>query len=187
MSIESTAVPTITDLELFRGFTAAEIEQVTRNSPCLTLNVGDKLFTAGEMDRAIFVLVRGSVRIELTDVAESDATLAELNAISVFGESNFFHNHPHQTNAICTSEVEVLRFDRATYENWLQMGDVLAYKLGANAAEILASRLDQTDRWVKSTLHKEETDHARKAWRDFRSHMTSRFSTRSRMGFTGGT
>lgn len=186
MTIGTFSVPTMGELELFRGFSASEIEQVTKNSTLLTLNEGEKLFSAGELDRAIFVVVRGSVRIELTDVAESDATLVELNAISVLGESNFFHNHPHQTNAVCVSSADILRFERATYDNWVQMGDPLAYKLGANAAELLAARLAATDQWVRSTLHQEETTHARNSWREFRSHMTSRFGNRGRMGFTGG-
>jgi CRP-like cAMP-binding protein len=187
MSIETFAVGTLNELELFKGLSAEEIETVSQSCARLQLEAGEKIFSGGDLDRAIFVLMRGTVRIELSDLTDRDAVLVELNAISIFGESNFFHHHPHQTDAVCLTEAEVLRFDRATYDNWLQLGDLLAYKLAANAAELLALRLNQTDHWIRETMKKEETQHARNAWREFRSHMVSRFSGGNRMGFNGGT
>jgi CRP-like cAMP-binding protein len=183
MTSEPSIAPAFQDLDIFRGFTAEEVETVTQAATTVTLEVGQNVFARGETTRALFIVVRGLVRIEMPDVPPEESLVVELSPVAVFGESNFFHEHPHQTNAVCAAATELLRIDRPLFDTWLAEGRSVAYKLATNAAEILASRLYQTDQWLHDNLHHKQEAHASRSWRDFRSHMTSRYQTRGRMGF----
>ncbi|MEX1230401.1 MAG: hypothetical protein WEB58_09180, partial [Planctomycetaceae bacterium] len=83
----------------------------------------------------------------------------------VFVESTFFHAGAHQTTVRCIEAARVAVLPFAAYEAMLKARSSVAYHLGANAAHILAARLQAADQWIREVLEdNEEIQH--RAFRD---------------------
>lgn len=125
------------------------------------------IFRAGENRPTLYVIVDGAVQIAIDVPGGSEAILASLGPRDMFGESSFFHPAPHSATARAVSPTTLLSLSRAEYERLIAAGSPAVCRLSAKAAEILAARLQATDRWVASLLAEEEQQVAA-SWRRFR-------------------
>lgn len=171
---------------LLRGLNANEVEEFLNKCEKMYLSPWAKIFSGGEQTRALYILLEGSVQILLEGMGDNPSVVAELGPGDVFGESNFFHAAPHHSTALCTSAVVLLQMQRTRYEELLATNSVMALRVGANAAEILAARLQTTDEWVQNFLAGHHREHAHDHWVAFRKGLTHGFTSKS--GFmVGGT
>lgn len=170
---------------ILRGLNAAEVEEFLSKCEKMFLSAWAKVFSAGERSRALYIILEGSVHILLEGVGDNPSVLAELGPGDVFGESNFFHASPHHSTALCTSAAVLLQLPRTRYDELLANNSVMALRVGANAAEILASRLQTTDEWVQNFLNGHHREHAHDHWLAFRKGLSHQFT---KSGFmVGGT
>jgi CRP-like cAMP-binding protein len=171
---------------LLRGLSAMEVEEFLGKCEKMYLSSWAKVFSGGEQSRALYIVLEGSVQILLEGVGDHPSVLAELGPGDVFGESNFFHPGPHHSTALCTSPVVLIQIQRTRYEELLASNSLLALRIGANAAEILAARLQTTDEWVQNFLAGHHREHAHDHWVAFRKGLAHGFTAKS--GFmVGGT
>lgn len=177
----------VPEVDLFRGFTPDELKSFMSQVETVSFFPGEPILVAGDWTRALYVLTEGAVRIELPDVESIDGVIADLTPISIFGESSFFHAHPHSTSVRCTAATKALRLTRERYDEWLNAREPLAFKLMLNAAELLAGRLYQTDQWIQRTLQAREQEKLHTSWREFRSHMSGRMRGSGQFMSGGGT
>ena len=102
----------VPEVDLFRGFTPDELKSFMSQVETVSFFPGEPILVAGDWTRALYVLTEGAVRIELPDVESIDGVIADLTPISIFGESSFFHAHPHSTSVRCTAATKALRLTR---------------------------------------------------------------------------
>ncbi|WP_010588535.1 Crp/Fnr family transcriptional regulator [Schlesneria paludicola] len=171
-------------VNLFRGLSAEEVRSMMSHAELRTYGSSASVFETGADERAIYFLVEGTVEIALEVPFSTEVILDELNVGSVFGESSFFHSQPHSVTARAVSEVTVARLERADYDRLLESNNLAACRMGANAAEILAAKLQHTDHWIADLLQAEEAHRTRERWHQFRQSLGHAFDNPEGGGFS---
>jgi CRP-like cAMP-binding protein len=144
------------------------------------------VFESGTEDRALYFLLEGSIEIQLDVPFAPQQVLAELQPVSVFGESSFFHPDVHSATACATSESTVIKLGRIAYQGLLDTHNISALRLAANAAEILAAKLQHTDAWIAQLVTNEQMHRIQQKWWDFRQSLGHSFSRPAGGGFSVG-
>jgi CRP-like cAMP-binding protein len=166
----------VRDVALFRGMTSEETWQVLDAAEDLDYAAGQAIFHEAGPDRALYLLVDGQVEIVLPLPGSGETIVARLEAGAVFGEASFFHGTPHVATARCLTPVLAIRLARTAYDQMLRAGSLPAYKVAANAADILAGRLQATDRWVADLVHQQQDAAIAASWRAFRERLGVSFA-----------
>jgi CRP-like cAMP-binding protein len=69
--------------------------------------------------------------------------------------------------------VLAVRLPRDRFDDLLRRGSMAAYKLAASAAELLAARLQATDRWIEDMRQQRQDAEIAASWRAFRHRAAS--------------
>lgn len=184
--MSSELVQKLQNLDLFRGLAVDDIDGLMAHVTTVTVAAGNPVFEAEAEERALYFLLDGTVEIELVVPFVTEVILDELAPISVFGESSFFHGTAHSVTARALTEVTVARLERSEYDRLLEANSLAACRLGANAAEILAAKLQRTDAWIVETMQSEEAHRVRRKFWDFRQELGHRFDRPEGGGFSTG-
>ncbi len=163
--------------ELLAGFQPAELEQLASKLNVLEYAEGVVVFSLGDTSRSLYLVLSGRVQIDLVGHTVEETKLAELGPNEVFGETTFFHAAAHNTTAWCQEATRLAELPYSTYELLLKSNSTIAYHLGANAAHILAARLQATDAWIREVLDHDEQLHRRDLRERYRSVFHPSFST----------
>lgn len=159
---------------LFDGLSESERQTLLEHFEELSLAGGETLFSAGDVQPALYILLEGAVEIVLDAPGGQEALVTTVEPKGVFGESSFFHPAPHNANARCRSDSRLIRLPRPAYEKLLEQEATAAFRIGTKAAELLAARLQATDHWV-SMLLGEEQQAITASWRRFREGLGGSF------------
>ena len=162
-------------VELFDGLAGNEILELLAASEDLAFNAGDTVFSAGDTGSALYLLLEGTVEIDLDVPKLGERVLAQLDSGSVFGEMSFFHPAPHAATAKCLTAARIMRLPRAQFDALSKEHPHISLRVTTNAAEILAARLHHTDEWIADTLTRHREHDIRENWRKFREHLMPSF------------
>ena len=171
------------NIELLAGFRPDELEQFATQLNSREFAAADMVFSIGDTTRSLYVILRGRVAIDLVGQVVDRTELAELGPRDVFGETTFFHAAAHNATARCLDATRIAELPYATYERLLKSDSAMAYHLGANAAHILAARLQATDKWIRDVLDRDEETHRRGLREQYHSTFFPKFTTLT--GFIG--
>ena len=171
------------NVELLAGFQSAELDELASKMNVLDYAEGVTVFTVGDTSRSIYLVLSGRVQIDLVGRTVDETKLVELGPKEVFGETTFFHAAEHNNTAWCQEPTRLAELRYATYEQLLKSNSSIAYHLGANAAHILAARLQATDTWIREVLDRDEQIHRRDLRDRYHSVFHPSFSTPG--GFIG--
>jgi CRP-like cAMP-binding protein len=155
-------------IEIFKNLTARDAEQLMPACEELKAVAGQVVFDAGVVGRALYVVLDGTVEIDLEPARAAERIIAVLEAGSVFGESSFFHAQPHSGTVKARTDVRLLRLNREPLDRLLASGSPAALRVAANAAEILAERLQQADKIIVALLDQIQDEKVHTAIREFR-------------------
>ena len=158
----------IQSVRLFHNLTHDEVQQLLDASEQLSYAEGESIFEEGEKGRALYVVLEGNVQITLAAPAIAETELFTVEPRGAFGESSFFHSAVHHATAHCLSPVRVICLRRGSYCELLKKDSLAAYKLAANAADLLGERLQQTDEWIERMLQGRQDAELVAKWRRFR-------------------
>lgn len=161
-------------IRLFEGLSREEIQQLLDSSEEVKFAEGATVFEEGGEGRALFVVIEGTVRLALGTLAWEDTELAQVGPQGVFGDSSFFHASPHHATAKCLTPVRLIRLQYSRYRELLDDEQVSAYKLAANAADLLGERLQETDEWIERMLQGRHNSEMLTKWKQFRRGIRSR-------------
>lgn len=161
-------------IPLFGDLTQAEREELMPSLEELSFSKGDVVLRAGDVDAALYVVLTGEIEIELALLGIESAPVASVGPNGVFGETSFFNPAPHSATARCRQPSTLLRLRRAEFDRLLSKNSLAAFRLSAKAAQILASRLQATDRWVSELLG-EQRQSIVASWRRFREGLGGSF------------
>lgn len=167
----------IRGVRLFQDLNRDEIQDLLDASEEVDFAEGQTIFAEGEAGQALYVIIEGKVRISLAAPTTAETELAILEARGVFGESSFFHRAAHHATAACLTPVRVIRLRGSKYRELLEKGSLAAYKLAANAADLLGERLQQTDEWIERMLQGRQDAEMVAKWRQFRRGIRSSSSS----------
>jgi CRP/FNR family cyclic AMP-dependent transcriptional regulator len=167
-------VERLTDVTLFAGLTPAECEELLQSCVELTFSPGDAVIRAGDFEPALYVVLEGVVEIMLDVPGGEESLVASVGDNGVFGESSFFHLAPHSATVRCQTPTRLLRLSRSEFERLLTNDSLAAYRVAANAAKLLAARLQATDHWL-SVLLMEQQGAVIASWRRFREGLGGSF------------
>jgi aspartate ammonia-lyase len=162
------------EIPLLKNLSVDEIRDLLAVAEDRQYKAGEIIFDEGTGERALYVVLYGQVEIRLPVSEFDDAAVSTIIGPSVVGESSFFHPAPHTAAVHCLTTVRAIRVGRDEYDRLATSKPLVAFKLATNAAEILARRLQETDRWIEELLQEVPGAQIAASWRNFRS----------RVGFT---
>ena len=167
---------TVAEVPLMAGMEPEELRELSAQMDIRGYAADELIFEKNADERVLQVIVSGRVRVELPDLPLEEASVIELEAGDVFGESTFFAAASHSTKGIAVSPVTTVRLARERYDELLQGGRMCAFKLALNAAELLGFRLQETDDWLWSMIREDQSAQIAASWKRFR-HRVSGYSS----------
>ena len=150
----------IDSLPFFKEFSAAEREKVVHTPGIFEkFKVGDVIISEGEINAAVFVVLKGivviqkKVKVEVTEnhispQKQVDFAIKELNPGSIFGEISLISQRPRNTSALAMSnQVVVMKITEAIIEKF---NFSIQRKLQNQLIQILVERLeDMNEQFIK--------------------------------------
>ncbi|QDU64914.1 DNA-binding transcriptional dual regulator Crp [Planctomycetes bacterium Pan216] len=172
----------LANIPIFRDTSEEERNQLLQVMEREHYNAGDDVITAEQESRGLHVIVEGTAHVILSvygftnpiiDDGEAqivDRTqIATLEIGAVFGEISFFDGETHTASVQAASDLDALLLPAAKFEELLKQGNYAAYKVGLNAAKILAGRLRSADKLISELILAQHDSLARSRW--FGSHL----------------
>ncbi len=134
----------LNNIPFFEGLPDQLRWHLSRAAERQTYDVGEKLFVDGDKRRALWVILEGTLAIELT-TGDEPHRLATLGPGDVVGESILLGDETHHTEGRVLAQMVTLRFDRSTLEPLLKDQPRLHAALLGKSARVLAARLKAAD------------------------------------------
>lgn len=121
------------------------------HSEVLLFRAGDDVIRAGEDDRALYIIVQGSLEIVLLDERGEEHRYGTIGQHSVTGEMAFLDGRPRAATIRALTDGELLRLSFESYEvlaaRYPELGRTIALDLG----RILAARLRRANDVIART------------------------------------
>jgi CRP-like cAMP-binding protein len=165
------------DVELFDNLTTQQADEILAACTEILCTAGRVIFEAGQEERALYILLDGTVEVDVASPRAGERQIAQLEKGSVFGESSFFNPSPHSATVKALTDARLLRLDHEQFNNLLKNDNVAALRLAANAAKILAARLQQADRCIAGLLEAYAGEKIHEAYSRFRQSMGHSFGS----------
>jgi len=155
---------------LFWDMTEAEVNEVRRRLKPEVHPKDDVILREGKTFQVLWIIARGECEVFKMVKSNVEQRLTVLDPGSVFGEMSFFQPAPHSASVRAVTEVEVMRLDRAEFEELESVSPAAVKKMLANTVRVLADRLRRMDDWTCELFERPDGPEThRKEWRDFRS------------------
>jgi CRP/FNR family cyclic AMP-dependent transcriptional regulator len=120
-------------------------ERLVDHSEVLLFRTGDLVIRAGEKDRALYIVVEGTLEILLHDERGAEHRYGVIDPRSVTGEMAFLDGRPRAATIRALTDGELLRISFESYEalaaRYPELGRAILLDLG----RILAARLRQAN------------------------------------------
>ncbi len=169
----------LTKVELFDNLTTQQAGEILAACTEILCTAGRVIYETGQTERALYILLEGTVEIDVASPRAGERQLAQLEKGSVFGESSFFHASPHSATVKALSDARLLRLDRDQFNALLQKDNLAALRVAANSAKILAAKLQQADLCIAGLLEAYAGEKIHEAYARFRSSMGHSFTSGS--------
>jgi CRP/FNR family cyclic AMP-dependent transcriptional regulator len=131
----------LSGITLFRGVPTRELEWLASTLHESRFPAGASVLTAEQPGEAVYVLLRGSVKIHLFTPDGTEAILAVLGPGEVVGEMSLADSLGRSANVSTLEESALLWMDRRTFRSGVESSAVLA----RNLADVLSRRLRLTN------------------------------------------
>ncbi len=96
---------------LFKDLAAPELKVILKAVKLEPHVAGDEIFSQGESARALYIIKKGSIRIQQTTEKGDSVEVARLGKDSHFGEMSFLDGEPRSATATALEASEVVRVD----------------------------------------------------------------------------
>lgn len=127
------------ELALLAGRPRSDWAKVLAHTETRRFSRGETIISAGEVDRALYLLTEGTLGVRLD--AEREDTFKAIDAPSVVGEVSFVDGGPRSATLFAITDGELLRLRLESFETLAarepELGRAILFDLG----RILAARL----------------------------------------------
>lgn len=145
----------LNSVSIFEPLSDAEIERLANASTAKIFAPGEAIVRKGQEGRSMFVIVSGSVRIQIPN-RSGNKVLSELSKNSFFGEMGLLTGEPRSATAVAIEETEVLQISKEALKPIFESNPVLVQAI----SEIIDERKEMIQSLDTET---EETDASKKA------------------------
>jgi CRP/FNR family cyclic AMP-dependent transcriptional regulator len=138
--VTATSLPGLTDLAetaLFAGLTFEQLETLRPSLRCKTFPAGTNVILVEQPGEVLFVILRGTVKIQVDQLDGSQVILAVLGAGQSVGEMSITDELNRSASVVTLDATTLAWVDRATFGNWQRS----IPRLTQNLARILSNRL----------------------------------------------
>lgn len=187
-------MPTLTpdflaNIPIFRGTTEQERSQLLQGMVAEKFAPGEAVIAAGDPNRGLHVITEGSAVVVLdvygleNPITEADpqivdhTEIAKLEIGSAFGEVSFFDGKEHTATVKAVTDLGVLTLPESVYREMVEHGNLAAFKIAANAAQILSERLRAADKAISELVLAQHDAFARSNWFSKHLELHSTFSS----------
>jgi CRP-like cAMP-binding protein len=132
--------------------TDAQWSTLVAHSERRRFRAGDDVIRRGDVDRALCIVVDGTVEARLSDSGLGRDGGVRMDAGSVMGEIAFLDGKPRSVTVRAVTDGELLRLTWESFERLRQSDPELAGAILFDLAQILAARLRQNDDFVRGWL-----------------------------------
>jgi len=115
-------------------------------------HAGDEVIRRGEVDRALYIVLDGSLETRLTEGRAGKGPAVPFPAGSVIGEIGFFDGKARTATVTAMSDGEMLRLSFESFRALAVSEPDLAQAMLLDLGRILAIRLRQTDEFIRGWI-----------------------------------
>lgn len=134
----------------FASFSNEQLDEIISAAQKVALKTNDVVFRQGELSETMYLILKGSVKIDRENGEEKTINVARLNQYEIFGELAMLSKEPRQATVTATKDAEFLVIDRAL------MLDIIRSSKPEEIIEVFSVLSDQmraaNDREFKETL-----------------------------------
>ena len=139
-------------IPLFKGLGNSELSILYQSIYERTYLKNEPLFYEGDIGRALFILVEGSIKLTKKTSSGSEITLAELKDGEYFGEMTLVDELPRSASAIATKDSRLLLLYKSKLEGIIQRQPRIGTAIMAHLCKNLSARLrDANSRLANSS------------------------------------
>jgi len=102
----------IREILTFRFLTQEELDRLIKASQIQLYAPGEKIITQGEVNQAIYAIIKGNVKVTVQEREENEAYISTIGAGEVFGEAGIFTEVKRTASVTCVEETLLLELDR---------------------------------------------------------------------------
>jgi CRP/FNR family cyclic AMP-dependent transcriptional regulator len=171
------AIERLGKISILADWPREQLAELLTHCELQTFAAGETIVGEGAEERALYFLLEGSAKVGLYVTRVGEEVLADLSAGSVFGEVSFFHAAKHSATIRCLEAATVLKLTRAKYDELKRQGSVMALRLGASTAELLADLLQRTNVWMSQHLTDQADRLVLEMWSGYRDRVRTGYNT----------
>ena len=113
---------------------------------------GEEVIRRGEIDRALYIVLDGSLETRLTERRAGKGPAVPFPAGSVIGEIGFFDGKARTATITAVTDGEMLRLSFESFQALAASEPELAQAMLLDLGRILAIRLRQTDEFIRGWI-----------------------------------
>ncbi|MBW6491516.1 MAG: aspartate ammonia-lyase [Lentimicrobium sp.] len=147
----------ITEIELFKGLTAQEIEKVVASVEKRNFNAGEFLFQESGPRQAVFIIYEGEVELFKKSALGAETKLSYFSRFDFLGEGSLTEESPHSTSARAKHKTTALLLRKDFFE---QNGPT-ALKIFSNISKVISRRMRQANARMISSAAQYESGRTR--------------------------
>jgi CRP/FNR family cyclic AMP-dependent transcriptional regulator len=133
------------DFAIFKNLSEAEWADVLRFAERQSITRGARILTAGESDRSLHIIVKGTVDV-LVDGPDGPKAVAAIGEGSVVGEMAFFDGGPRSAHVDARDDVEILGLTPGRFHQLAVAHPRLAQRILFDLGRVLSQRLRRQNR-----------------------------------------
>ncbi|MCP4254134.1 MAG: cyclic nucleotide-binding domain-containing protein [Candidatus Scalindua sp.] len=150
---ENKILQVLSNFEIFKGLTEEDVKKIQTHCQRLKFKEADILMKEGQINSAIYIIVKGQVEICLPEQNEESkfkrptkVKLAIENEGDFFGEYSLIDSKPASASVIATQDGELIKITKNNLDNILENNDRIAKTVYLNILKILVERLRHINR-----------------------------------------
>lgn len=115
----------LSQFEVLQNLEEQDLEQLCRMGRCHDYPKGNVIHYRGDVDDAVYLIVRGKIKIVMTSEDGRDVAIDLLRKGDVFGLVAAVNGAGHPAHAITATEARLLKFRRDSFLEWVESQGVL--------------------------------------------------------------
>jgi aspartate ammonia-lyase len=147
----------ITEIELFKGLSAEEIEMVVAAVEKRKFNTGEYLFQESSPREAIFLIFEGEVELFKKSALGAETKLSYFSRFDFLGEGSLTEDSPHSTSARAKHKTITFMLKRDFFE----LNGPTALKIFSNISRVISRRMRQANARMISSAAQYESGRTR--------------------------
>ncbi|KAF0202045.1 MAG: hypothetical protein FD170_2283 [Bacteroidetes bacterium] len=147
----------ITEIELFKGLSAEEIEMVVAAVEKRKFNTGEYLFQESSPREAIFLIYDGEVELFKKSALGAETKLSYFSRFDFLGEGSLTEDSPHSTSARAKHKTITFMLKKDFFE----LNGPTALKIFSNISRVISRRMRQANARMISSAAQYESGRTR--------------------------